>query len=662
MALIASRRIAQKAVRAGNTGVHSAVGNLPDALLAAGQIIKSDDKTKASSGNGQDDWKQQAWAFLDQVGELSYVCRWLANGLSRCTIKASDLDPETGQPTGETEDQLASDLVKAIAGGPAGQAEMFSRMATHFTVPGEFYLAIIYRDQKDPGTGLMEGREEWHILSTDEVKKSSGKIEIDLPDGSKHEINDADDLIAKVHRPHPRRASESDSPTRAAIPILREIVRLGQHIEATAKSRLAGAGLVVLPNELSMPVANAPTGQRDPDAPGLPAPDPGQLPQQTTRSVNANDVLVALVEAASTAIQDPSAAAALVPLALQAPGEFLDKIKHLTFGSEFTEVVLKLREAAIKRLALTIDVPPEILLGLGGVNHWGAWQVEESAVKMHIEPLMTLICSALTEYVLHPMLEKENHPDPQSVVVWYDTTGLTMRPNRAQDAKDAHDRGALNTEALLDHLGFDSADAFDPTDEKQMKSFLIGLVIKNPTLLQDAAIAEMLGLPALTPPPAPAPAGGPQAVPDQEEDDDPLPEDTQDDDTVPQQAARIAATVTLALTGVQRALGLAGNRLRTRHNLQQLQGVPRHETHVKLRARPSVERAARLIDGWDEVLSGPALDAAHADRARLSALVRRKAIAALAECRPLGSIAITDDEAKLAMRESTPPRRVLTRR
>ena len=91
MALIASRRIAQKAVRAGNTGVHSAVGNLPDALLAAGQIIKSDDKTKASSGNGQDDWKQQAWAFLDQVGELSYVCRWLANGLSRCTIKASDL-------------------------------------------------------------------------------------------------------------------------------------------------------------------------------------------------------------------------------------------------------------------------------------------------------------------------------------------------------------------------------------------------------------------------------------------------------------------------------------------------------------------------------------------------------------------------------------------
>lgn len=650
MARIASRRTDRG--EASNVFDNGSIA-VPQALTAAVShpVTSAAATGGVSTSRGQGaEWKQQAWTFFDNVGELRYVVNWLSNALSRCTIIASDIDPDTGQPTGSSDDVLANETVRDIAGGPAGQAELFGKMATYFTVPGEMYLAILIRPDK---SGVE--REEWHILSTEEVKRSSGKVEISLPDGKTHELNDDTDTLSLVHRPHPRKAAESDSPVRAAIPILREIVRLGQHIEATAKSRLAGNGLMVLPQELSMPVSNAPTGQRapDPDAPGLPAvgaglPDPAAgtgatLPAGfSTRSVNANDVMQALVQAASAAIDDPAAASALLPLLLQAPGEFLDKIKHITLGTDFTEVVMKLRDAAIRRLALSLDVPAEILLGTGDMNHWSAWQVEESAIKLHIEPLMVLICDALTVDVLRPMLVKNQHPDPDSVTIWYDTTGLAMRPNRSQDAKDAHDRGVLSNVALLANLGFDTDDALDLTDEDHMRAFITSLVLKNPALLADATVAGILGLPAIAGLAPAAPQGGEPA--DTQTGPQPVPDE-------PEEIAAAASARALALACIQRALALAGNRLRTRGNLARVNGTPRHDTHVVLgSAITDHDRVDRLINGWEDVMTPVQLDTARADATRLAALVDGKVRAALANRTPLARVKVSTDEARSVLR------------
>lgn len=647
MARIASRRVDPDGDRTFNNGSIA----VPQSLTAAVSHPVAANTGGVSSSNGRGaEWKQQAWGFFDSVGELRYVVNWLSNALSRCTIIASDIDEDTGQPTGATDDVQANATVRDIAGGPAGQAELFGKMATYFTVPGEMYMAILIRQDK---SGVE--REEWHILSTEEVKKSSGKVELSLPDGTTHELNDETDTLSLVHRPHPRKASESDSPVRAAIPILREIVRLGQHIEATATSRLAGNGLMALPQELSMPVANAPTGQRqtDPDAPGLPAvgaglPDPAAgtganlPPAFVSRSVTANDVMQALVAAASAAIEDPSAASSKLPLLLQAPGEFLDKIKHITLGTEFTEVVMKLRDAAIRRLALSLDVPAEILLGTGDMNHWSAWQVEESAIKLHIEPLMVLICDALTRDVLRPMLVKQGHNDPESVTIWYDTTGLAMRPNRSQDAKDAHDRGVLSNHALLGYLGFDSDDALDLSDPDQARAFVTSLVLKNPALLSDPAVADILGLPAITSLAPSAPQGnepgdtqtGPQAVPAE-----------------PEEIAAAASARALALACIQRALALAGNRLRTRGNLARVSGVDRHDTHVALgSAITDRAKVDRLIAGWEEVMTAAQLANASADGDRLARLVDAKVRAALANRTPLERVKVSDAEARSVLR------------
>lgn len=417
-----------------------------DSLVAAAAPTPAPGQAAPGGDSKKDAWQKQAWDFYDTVGELRFVVSWIASALSRCTLVASDVGPD-GHPTGATDDTIVQDMVAEIAGGPAGQAALLGRLATFLSVPGDGYIVILYRD----------GVEEWHVLSKEEVKKrADGKVEVILQ-GETRELDPDTDSVTRIPRPHPRNARETDSPVRAALPILREIIRLGQHIETTAKSRLVGAGLMFVPNEMSLPpTEGAPTGEPDPDAPGLPPVEPGLDDYAPTQRATPADLSAAIIETASIAIEDPGSAAAATPIVVGVPADYIGKIQHVKFGLEWADTVLSLRTAAIKRLALALDVPAEILLGLGETNHWSAWQVEESAIKIHIEPLLTLICDRLTTGLLRPVLEARGYGDrAEDHCVWYDTSKLSQRPNRAPEALALWDRGLLSNEVVLREHGYD---------------------------------------------------------------------------------------------------------------------------------------------------------------------------------------------------------------
>lgn len=414
-----------------------------DSLVAAAPPASSPTATQGAGPGQGDSWQSQAWQFYDSVGELRYVAQWISSALSRCALSASDVGDD-GHPTGETSDRVVIDTVAEIAGGPAGQAALLGRLATFLTVPGDGYVVILYRD----------GKEEWHVLSREEVKKrADGKVEVLLA-GENIELDPATDSVTRVSRPHPRNARETDSPVRAALPILREIIRLGQHIETTAKSRLVGAGLLFVPNEMSLPQAGGPEGERvDSDAPGLPP----IAPEDYTPTVSAtpSDLSDAIIETAGIAISDPGSAAAATPIVVGVPAEYIGNIQHMKFGLEWADTVLQLREAAIRRLALALDIPPEVMTGMGQSNHWSAWQVEESAIKIHIEPLLTLICDRLTTALLRPVLEARGVQNPEDYCIWFETTRLSQSPDRGPEALALWDRGLLTNEMVLREHGYD---------------------------------------------------------------------------------------------------------------------------------------------------------------------------------------------------------------
>lgn len=481
MARISQRKINRAHIDASKA---SSIG-LPSLTAATTPVAADGNRGAQGAQQERDGGAAEAWSYYDVVGELSYVCRWLGNNLTQVRLMASDLDQD-GSPIGSSEDLQAAKIVADIAGGPAGQAQLLSRMATFLTVPGEGWVAVITRNDE---AGAQT--QEWHVLSSEEIKRKGNRIILELDDGKDHQLNPDTDILTRVYQPHPRRSREATSPTRVAIPILKEIQRTTATIDGAAKSRLAGNGILAIPSEVSMPVQTAPTASKD--APGLPTPTPADAPTYD-RKVSASDVAAQLQQVMTMAIQDPASAAALVPIVLQAPGEQIDNIRHITFESDITDTALTTRDKAMLRLARTLDVPQEVLLGIADSNHWSAWQIDEAGIKSHIEPMMTVICDALTNAILRPLLKAQGHPDPSSVVVWFDTTKLTQRPNRSQDAKDAYAAGVLSDETLRTALGFTDEDA-PPTDmdDAQLRALAIQMVGKAPSLYP--LLAEFIGFP-----------------------------------------------------------------------------------------------------------------------------------------------------------------------
>jgi hypothetical protein len=189
----------------------------------------------------------------------------------------------------------------------------------------------------------------------------------------------------------------------------------------------------------------------------------------------------------STAIQNRDDPAALVPLIVKAPAEQLEHVKHVTFATPLSAEVEGMRETAIRRLALGLDMPPEVLTGMGDANHWSGWQIEESAVKGTVEPMLELICHALTTGYLLPVLGLK--AAETNLMVWYDTSELTQRPDRSGAAGELWDRGELSGDALRRESGFGLEDA--PRPDERRRRTLEKLIAADPGVTP--AILELLG-------------------------------------------------------------------------------------------------------------------------------------------------------------------------
>ena len=192
-----------------------------------------------------------------------------------------------------------------------------------------------------------------------------------------------------------------------------------------------------------------------------------------------------------TAIKNREDASALVPILLQANGEYLDKVRHLTFSTPLDEQAIELRKEAIRRLALGMDMPPEVLTGTGEVNHWGAWQIEDASIKAHTEPLLQIIVSSLTEGYLWPYLEATGM-DAEEVRQYgfaADTALMRLRPDRSKEALELYDRGVLSDVSLLTENGFQPNDAMD---DKQRRDFFTRKVAGGQTTPELVAAALAL--------------------------------------------------------------------------------------------------------------------------------------------------------------------------
>lgn len=191
-----------------------------------------------------------------------------------------------------------------------------------------------------------------------------------------------------------------------------------------------------------------------------------------------------------TPIQDPDSAAAVVPMVAKGPGEFLDKVKHLSFATPLDEKLPEMETSSIRRIALGMDSPPETLLGMGSANHWTGWLISSEEVTLVLSPTVATICHALTVGWLHPMLEASGVEDWADYLIWFDASELELRPDKSSDSRELHGKEVLSDAAMLRENGFSEKDA--PTPEETRRRLLTKLVLADTTLA--AKILPELGI------------------------------------------------------------------------------------------------------------------------------------------------------------------------
>lgn len=475
----------------------------PNALTAAAAPVTS---PRTELIRNTDSWQEEAWGYHEDLGEFRYAVDWESKRLSRVRLYAAKLEPGADEPV-RAKAGTAVDLMTNMAGGVAGQATIMNGLGTQLSVPGEGYVIV----------ENVGGIEQWSVRSTDEVRVARGRYEV----ADENAVNGATDWRPlapdslnplRVWRPNKRWHHIADSPARAARSTMRELELVNRHIVAQYLSRLASAGVVMFPDEVTFPVREE----------FADAPDP---------------FMAEWIEIASEAIRTPGTAAGIVPLPLKLPGEWIDKVKHLDFTLKIDEKIIEKRDSAIKRLASQLNVPAEVLLGMSDLNHWNAWISDENSLKVDVAPDAELICQALTTGYLQPRLRASGVEDWANWVVWYDMSELTLRPDRSDDAFQAYDRLEINGAALRRETGFDEGDK--PTDD-ELKEQGLKVIIKTFPTAAPGALTELTGEQVTvetTPTTPPAAQSQPGAPP---EDRSPPSPDTAREAAAAQRAERMA--------------------------------------------------------------------------------------------------------------------------
>lgn len=421
-------------------------------LTAAAARIRLDDREETKRARRRrETWQEEAWQYFDSLGEIKYGSTYQGNALSQLElypgvrmesgkdpVHVDDLD-DSEVPPGRAE---AEELLDRLRSPVSGHAEILRRMAVNFTIAGECYLIGLDQDASE---------ERWEVRSTREVEpKGDDWILKDATDpegraAGKRVLKEERDFFLRMWLPHVGSAMLADSPLHGVLDVAEELLLLGRAARAQIKSRIP-AGILLWPDEISS------TNERQPEG--------------DTKPPEGDAFIETIATAVVTPIQDEADASGVVPVFVMGKGDHLDKVRLLTFERTVDAHLDTRTERAQKRLAQGLNVPPEVILGIGSSTHWNAWMVSDDTFRGHHRPLAIVCVDSLTTGYFHSGLEAAGLSKEQARrwVIWFDATNLVQRPNRSDDAKDAHDRIIISDAAARREMGYDDSDAPDDAE------------------------------------------------------------------------------------------------------------------------------------------------------------------------------------------------------
>lgn len=496
-------------------------GHEPHGITAAAAVVN---RTNASDVRRiQQPWQDRAWAYYDMVPEVWFASQFYARGLSKLRLFPAKISEE-GEIE-DAEDAQLNELWSRVQDPHGGRSAMFFNYGTLMFVSGECYLICTAPD----GDELWEVVSNKEIIITDERSVTrrvddagQPKTYMTVPSGEEG-LGPEEMIIYRMWRRHPRKSHLADAPLRASLDICEELVLLTLGIRARIRSRLTGAGILAIDADVTLPAAEV-GDETDEDA-----------------------FIRKLGEHLMEPIGDEGSPSAVVPYLMRIPTagrKISDLIEHIRVhnpGEEFPEKGM--REEAVKRLAVGLDLPPELLLGLAGANHWTSWQIDDQSWEL-LQPTVQQLVDDLAGAYLRPAARDEGRDDWQQITLGYDQSEIVTKPDRTRDAMQAHDRLIISDESAREAGGWNDEDAPDD-EEMQLR---LAVKMKDSSMLPsglrpERGTTDQQNPPAAPPVEPPAPTKPNGANPNNG------------------QASLVAGAAAYA---VERARELAGSRIRTR--------------------------------------------------------------------------------------------------
>lgn len=120
-------------------------------------------------------------------------------------------------------------------------------------------------------------------------------------------------------------------------------------------------------------------------------------------------------------------------------------------------------DAYRKRYGAGIELPEEVITGMGKTNHWAGWKVDQNTWSYYLEPLISIIGEALEKNFAQPVAQQLG--SESDIEIELDATKVIVKPDRTDAAIRLFMAGALSAEGALEAAGFDVSQKADGSDQ-----------------------------------------------------------------------------------------------------------------------------------------------------------------------------------------------------
>lgn len=383
-------------------------------------------------------WQKQAFHYERIIGEVGQAGGFLEFAADKLLFRAGMVDRANPRIITDDPNRDAQWLANEFNAGPKGRAArlLFITAETH----------LIVRQRPNASGFIVDA------ASVSEIEVASNSVLLrrhptDAPDVLWTDRTPAKDrpAVIRVWREDAEYRDRAYGWMGRCKDSLEALVLLTLADKAVSLSRLAGAGIVYLPDEAVLPQL-APVEGEDADP----------------------SILDRLYEAMIVPIQDRANPDSLVPIVLTGPAEYAQAIKHITFErSNDPDAFTKRRQEHLRAVATASDMPAARFLNTETESKfWNAWTTDKDTSRNFVVPYGKMVANALVadregDGLYRHLLRQLGHPCPERATLIVDDSQVVSRPENGQQAILLRQMGILKARSTVEACGFTADDLME---------------------------------------------------------------------------------------------------------------------------------------------------------------------------------------------------------